>query len=70
MEEEIRDKGLLQKNMLSEIVSIRQEKAKEILDALHIQLQSIHLSWVEKIDSFLILLIVPSGIPSFKPSKL
>jgi hypothetical protein len=41
VEEEIRDKGLLQKNMLSEIVSIRQEKAKPILDALHTQLQDL-----------------------------
>jgi transposase len=41
IEDEIRTLGLFQKEMFSEIVSIRQEKAKPILDALYIYLQDL-----------------------------
>lgn len=41
IEEEIREKELLKKGMLSEIVHIRQEKAKPILDAMYIKMQEL-----------------------------
>ena len=41
IEEEIRTQGLFQKEMFSEIVHIRQEKAKPILDALYLYLQDL-----------------------------
>ncbi|MBK9500478.1 MAG: transposase [Leptospiraceae bacterium] len=41
IEDEIRTQGLFQKEMFSEIVHIRQEKAKPILDALYIYLQDL-----------------------------
>jgi len=41
VEEEIRTLGLFQKEMFSEIVCIRQEKAKPVLDALYLHLQDL-----------------------------
>ena len=41
VEEEMRTLGLFQKEMFSEIVRIRQEKAKPILDALYLHLQDL-----------------------------
>ena len=41
IEEEIRNQGLFQNKMFSEIVRIRQDRAKPILDALYINLQDL-----------------------------
>ena len=41
IEDEIRSQGLFHKEMFSEIVGIRQEKAKPILDALYLHLQDL-----------------------------